>query len=131
MWFNNNRMSNRNILLLGAIFMALAVLLGAFGAHALKNSLPPEMLAVYKTGVEYQFYHAMGLLIIGLLGFHLDSKWLRRSGLLLTLGILLFSGSLYVLALTGIKVIGAITPIGGVSFVFGWIFLAVAVWKRT
>jgi uncharacterized membrane protein YgdD (TMEM256/DUF423 family) len=123
-------MSNRNILAAGTIFMALAVLLGAFGAHALKNSLAPEMLTVYKTGVEYQFYHAIGLLIIGLIGFHIDSKWLKRSGLLLTLGILLFSGSLYVLALTGIKVIGAITPIGGVSFVLGWIFLAVAVWKR-
>jgi len=124
-------MNNRNILLLGAIFMALAVLLGAFGAHALKTRLSPEMLAVYKTGVEYQFYHAIGLLIIGLIGFHIDSKWLRRSGLLLTVGILLFSGSLYVLALTGIKMIGAITPIGGVSFVLGWVFLAVVVWKRT
>ncbi len=124
-------MNNRNILLLGAIFMALAVLLGAFGAHALKDSLAPEMLAVYKTGVEYQFYHALGLLLIGSIGFHIDSKWLRRSGLFLVLGILLFSGSLYILALTGIKVIGAITPIGGVSFVAGWIFLAMVVWKRT
>jgi uncharacterized membrane protein YgdD (TMEM256/DUF423 family) len=123
-------MNNRNVLFLGAIFMALAVLLGAFGAHALKNSLAPEMLAVYRTGVEYQFYHSLGLLIIGLIGFHLDSKWLRRSGLLLTVGILLFSGSLYSLALTGIKVIGAITPIGGVSFVAGWICLAMAVWKK-
>jgi uncharacterized membrane protein YgdD (TMEM256/DUF423 family) len=124
-------MNNRNVLFLGAIFMALAVLLGAFGAHALKNSLSPEMLAVYKTGIEYQFYHALGLLLIGLIGFHLDSKWLRRSGILLTAGILLFSGSLYVLALTGIKVIGAITPIGGVSFVSGWVCLAIAVWKRS
>jgi uncharacterized membrane protein YgdD (TMEM256/DUF423 family) len=132
MWFKNIiRMNNRNILLLGAIFMALAVLLGAFGAHALKDSLAPEMLAVYKTGVEYQFYHALGLLLIGSIGFHIDSKWLRRSGLFLVLGILLFSGSLYILALTGIKVIGAITPIGGVSFVAGWIFLAMVVWKRT
>jgi uncharacterized membrane protein YgdD (TMEM256/DUF423 family) len=96
-------MNNRNILLSGAIFMALAVLLGAFGAHALKNSLPAEMLAVYNTGVEYQFYHALGLLLIGLTGFHLDSKWLRGSGLLLIMGILLFSGSLCVLALTGKK----------------------------
>jgi uncharacterized membrane protein YgdD (TMEM256/DUF423 family) len=123
-------MNNRNILFLGAIIMALAVLLGAFGAHALKSSLSPEMLAIYKTGVEYQFYHAMGLLVIGLTGFHSDSKWLRRSGLLLAVGILLFSGSLYIIALTGIKVIGAITPIGGVSFVAGWICLAIAVWKR-
>jgi uncharacterized membrane protein YgdD (TMEM256/DUF423 family) len=123
-------MKNKTILLAGAVFMALAVLLGAFGAHALKNSLTPEMLAVYKTGVEYQFYHALGLLLIGLTGFHIDSKWLRRSGLLLTLGILLFSGSLYILALTGIKVIGAITPIGGVAFVLGWVFLAIACLKH-
>jgi uncharacterized membrane protein YgdD (TMEM256/DUF423 family) len=123
-------MSNRNILAVGAIFMALAVLLGAFGAHALKPSLSPEMLAVYKTGVEYQFYHALGLLIIGLIGFHIDSKWLRRSGLLLTIGILIFSGSLYVLSLTGIKVIGAITPIGGVSFVAGWICLSIGILKH-
>jgi uncharacterized membrane protein YgdD (TMEM256/DUF423 family) len=124
------KMKNKTILLAGAVFMALAVLLGAFGAHALKNSLTPEMLAVYKTGVEYQFYHALGLLLIGLTGFHIDSKWLRRSGLLLTLGILLFSGSLYILALTGIKVIGAITPIGGVAFVLGWVFLAIACLKH-
>jgi uncharacterized membrane protein YgdD (TMEM256/DUF423 family) len=123
-------MSNRNILAVGAIFMALDVLLGAFGAHALKTSLSPEMLAVYKTGVEYQFYHALGLLIIGLIGFHIDSKWLRRSGLLLTIGILIFSGSLYVLSLTGIKVIGAITPIGGVSFVAGWICLSIGILKH-
>jgi uncharacterized membrane protein YgdD (TMEM256/DUF423 family) len=123
-------MNNRNALFLGAIFMALAVLLGAFGAHALKNSLAPEMLVVYKTGIEYQFYHSLGLLLIGSVGFHIDSKWLRRSGLFLVLGILLFSGSLYVLVLTGIKVIGAITPIGGVSFVAGWVCLAIAVWKR-
>jgi len=70
------------------------------------------------------------LLLIGLTGFHIDSKWLRRSGLLLTLGILLFSGSLYILALTGIKVIGAITPIGGVAFVLGWVFLAIACLKH-
>jgi uncharacterized membrane protein YgdD (TMEM256/DUF423 family) len=88
------------------------------------------MLAVYKTGVEYQFYHALGLLIIGLIGFHIDSKWLRRSGLLLTIGILIFSGSLYVLSLTGIKVIGAITPIGGVSFVAGWICLSIGILKH-
>lgn len=123
-------MNNRNILLSGAIFMALAVMLGAFGAHALKTQLSPEMMQVYKTGVEYQFYHALGLLLIGLIGFQIESKWLRWSGLLIITGIVLFSGSLYVLSLTGIKMIGAITPVGGLSFVAGWIFLAFAVWKR-
>ncbi|MDP3180280.1 MAG: DUF423 domain-containing protein [Bacteroidota bacterium] len=107
--------------------MALAVLLGAFGAHALKKVLSPDMLAVYKTGIEYQFYHSLGLLLIGLIGFQIDSKWLRWSGILLIAGIILFSGSLYALSISGIKVLGAITPIGGLSFVAGWICLAIAV----
>jgi len=123
-------MNNRNILVAGAIFMALGVLLGAFGAHALKAILTPEMLASYKTGVEYQFYHALGLLIIGLIGFQVKSKYIQWSGLFITIGIILFSGSLYVLTLSGIKAIGAITPVGGLSFVAGWIFLAIAIIKR-
>lgn len=120
-------MKNKRILVIGASFMALAVLLGAFGAHALKKVLSPDMLAVYKTGVEYQFYHSLGLLLIGLIGFQIDSKWLRWSGILLIAGIILFSGSLYALSISGIKVLGAITPIGGLSFVAGWICLAIAV----
>lgn len=123
-------MKNQTILISGAVFMALGVLLGAFGAHALKTILSPEMLAVYKTGVEYQFYHALGLLLIGMIGFQIKSKYLRWSGLFITIGIILFSGSLYVLTLSGIKAIGAITPIGGLSFVAGWIFLAIAIIKR-
>lgn len=110
--------------------MALGVLLGAFGAHALKSQLSPEMLQVYKTGVEYQFYHALGLLIIGLIGFHINSKWVSWSGILFIAGIILFSGSLYSLSISEIKILGAITPIGGLSFVAGWICLAVALWKR-
>ena len=123
-------MKNRTILLAGAVFMALAVLLGAFGAHALKKVLSPDMLAIYKTGVEYQFYHALGLLLIGVIGFHIRSKYLRWAGLFTSIGIIIFSGSLYVLTLSGIKALGAITPIGGLSFVVGWIFLAIAIWKR-
>lgn len=124
-------MKNRNILLAGAVFMALGVLLGAFGAHALKKSLSPEMLEVYKTGVEYQFYHALGLLLIGLIGFRIESKWLRWSGIALVAGIILFSGSLYALSISGTKVLGAITPIGGLSFVVGWIFLVIGILKKT
>ena len=123
-------MKNRTILLAGAIFMALAVLLGAFGAHALKKVLSPDMLAIYKTGVEYQFYHALGLLLIGVIGFHIRSRYLQWAGLFISIGIIIFSGSLYVLTLSGIKALGAITPIGGLSFVVGWIFLAIAIWKR-
>jgi len=124
-------MKNRNTLFLGAIFMALTVLFGAFGAHALKKVLSPDMLAVYKTGVEYQFYHSLGLLLIGSIGFQIDSKWLRWSGILLVAGIILFSGSLYALSISGIKILGAITPVGGLSFVAGWVCLALAVWKKT
>lgn len=123
-------MKNRNILLAGAVFMALAVLLGAFGAHALKKILSPEMLTIYHTGVEYQFYHALGLLIIGVIGFQIKSKLIGWAGILLTAGIILFSGSLYVLAFSGIKGLGAITPIGGISFVAGWIVLAIGIVKH-
>jgi len=101
----------KNLLIIGAVLMALAVLLGAFGAHALKKSLSPDMLAVYTTGVEYQFYHALGLLLIGLIGYHHQSKWLNWSGTVIVVGVILFSGSLYVLAITGIKALGAITPL--------------------
>ena len=123
-------MKNRNILLAGAVFMALAVSLGAFGAHALKKILSPEMLTIYHTGVEYQFYHALGLLIVGVIGFQIKSKLIGWAGILLTAGIILFSGSLYVLALSGIKGLGAITPIGGISFVAGWIILAIGIVKH-
>lgn len=123
-------MNNQKTVLSGAVFMALGVLLGAFGAHALKAQLSPELLQVYKTGVEYQFYHALGLLLIGTIGFRIDSKWLRWSAILLIAGILLFSGSLYALALSGIKSLGAITPIGGLSFVAGWVCLVVGVAKH-
>jgi len=111
--------------------MALCVLLGAFGAHALKQILSPEMLAVYTTAVEYQFYHSLGLLLIGSIGYHVKSKWLNWSGVLLLTGIVLFSGSLYALSITGVKALGAITPIGGLAFVAGWICLAVGVVKNT
>jgi len=107
--------------------MALAVILGAFGAHALKSQLSVEMLQVYKTGVEYQFYHSMGLLLIGLIGIQIDSKWIRWSGILIIAGIILFSGSLYALSISGIKILGAITPFGGISMVAGWICLAIGI----
>ena len=123
-------MNNRKVLWTGAIFMALGVILGAFGAHALKTRLSPEMMQVYKTGVEYQFYHALGLLLIGLIGFQVKSKYLNWSGILIGIGIILFSGSLYVLSITGIKIIGAITPFGGLSFVAGWVFLAIGLLKN-
>lgn len=111
----------------GAALMLLAVMLGAFGAHALKARLTPEMLAVYQTGVQYHLIHALGLMVVGLLrNMQPESGALKASALLMTLGIVLFSGSLYALALSGISILGAITPIGGVCFMAAW---GLVVWQ--
>ena len=120
----------KTILLSASILLALAVAIGAFGAHGLKAHLSTEMLQTYKTGVEYHFYHALGLLLIGILSISFPSGLLNWSAILLTIGIILFSGSLYVLAITGIKWLGAITPFGGLSFIAGWVLLFVAVLKK-
>ncbi len=117
-------------LAIGAIAMLAAVGLGAFGAHALKTRIAAELLAVYHTGVEYHFYHALGLLAVGVAALRMpESKYLRASGWLMISGILLFSGSLYALALTGIRALGAITPFGGVAFLLAWALFAIAVLK--
>ncbi len=121
---------NRTILMTAAALLALAVILGAFGAHALKEKISAEYLQVYRTGVEYHFYHALGLLLVGILSLHMPSSMLNTSAILLSVGILLFSGSLYVLAVTGIRWLGAITPLGGLSFIAGWIMLFLAVWRK-
>jgi len=113
-----------------SLLLALAVGVGAFGAHGLKSHVSAEMLQTWKTGVEYHFYHALGLLLIGILSFTIPSEYLKWSAILLVAGIVLFSGSLYALTLTGIKTLGVVTPIGGLSFIAGWILLFVAVWKN-
>lgn len=113
-----------------SVFLALAVALGAFGAHGLKSQLSTEMLQTFKTGVDYHFYHALGLLLIGILAVSFPSDLIKWSAILLTAGIILFSGSLYALAITGIKWLGAITPLGGLSFIAGWVLLFLAIWKR-
>lgn len=111
----------------GCIAALLAVALGAFGAHALKTRIAPELLSVYHTGVEYHFYHALGLILVGLAASQLsDSIWLRGAGWAMLAGILLFSGSLYLLALTGLRWLGAITPFGGVAFLAAWGLFAAA-----
>jgi uncharacterized membrane protein YgdD (TMEM256/DUF423 family) len=114
---------------IGSISGALAVMIGAFGAHGLKDKLCDQMLTVYKTGVEYHFYHTLALLGIGLLSLHYKSALLTASGWVMVAGILIFSGSLYALSISGIKILGAITPIGGLCFIMGWILLALAVIK--
>ena len=117
-------------LILGAAAGSLGVAFGAFGAHALRERLAPEMLAIYQTAVQYHFWHALGLVAIGLAAAHLpESMPLKWAGALMLAGIFLFSGSLYALALTGVRALGAITPIGGVAFIAAWIAFAWAVWK--
>lgn len=113
---------------LGSLNAFLAVALGAFGAHALKTRLTASnMLDVYQTGVHYHLIHALGLLAIALLSDKLGAgSLLSASGWALFIGIVLFSGSLYVLSLTGIKPLGAITPFGGIAFLAGWVMLALA-----
>lgn len=110
-----------------AILGAIGVGLGAFGAHALKAQLSPEMLAVFETGAKYQMYHVMALVVVGLLATRIDSLAMKIAASGFFLGILLFSGSLYALALTGNRALGMITPIGGVFFIVGWLALAAAV----
>ncbi|HUC94280.1 MAG TPA: DUF423 domain-containing protein [Paenibacillus sp.] len=115
----------------GALYAALAVALGAFGAHALDGRLTGDMLQVYETGVRYQMYHALGLLAVGLLAERAaGDRRLAWAGRLLHAGIWLFSGSLYVLSLTGVTILGAVTPLGGVAFIAGWLLIAAACWPK-
>ena len=120
--------SAKTFLLLGSLAMMFAVGLGAFGAHGLKDKLPADMLAAYRTGIEYHFYHALGLLALGLIAARLPASVLVKwSGWLMAAGIVLFSGSLYLLALTGTRWLGAITPIGGAAWIIAWALLAAAI----
>ncbi|MBK9131396.1 MAG: DUF423 domain-containing protein [Gammaproteobacteria bacterium] len=115
----------RALLAAGALAAALAVIMGAFGAHALKGRLGMELGAVYRTAVDYHFYHALGLLAAGLLAARLpEARILRWAGVLLGAGIVLFSGSLYLLSLGGPGWLGAVTPFGGLAFIGGWVLLA-------
>lgn len=113
---------------IAAIFGALAVALGAFAAHALKHTLTPESLAVLQTAVRYQFIHALALLLVAVLGVQRPSRILHYSALFFSLGILLFSGSLYALVLSPLKP-GVLTPVGGSLLIIGWLSLAYSAWR--
>jgi len=110
----------------GALMAGLAVAAGAFGAHALKARLSPDLLQVFETGVRYQMYHALGLLALAVASDRWPESNFSLVGWLMVAGIVLFSGSLYALCLTGIRTLGAITPLGGLCFLAGW---AVMAWK--
>ncbi len=115
---------------MGSIIMALSVAIGAFGAHGLEGRLTERMMKNFQTGVQYHMIHGIGLLVVGLVALKLtSSSMLNGAGWSFLIGIILFSGSLYVMALTGVTKLGAITPIGGLAFIIGWVLLAVAVMR--
>ena len=123
-------MNARIAICTAAVFLFAAVALGAFGAHALKAKLSPELMVTYQTAVQYHFWHALGLLAAGVLLLHRpDSGALVVAAWLLITGLVLFCGSLYALALTGVRTWGAVAPVGGVAFLAAWAALAWAAWR--
>ena len=119
----------RFFIIIGAFFAMSSVILGAFAAHGLKQMLSSGQIAVFQTGVTYQMYHALALLGVSALVSHIEPHWIKRAGGLFITGIVFFSGSLYLLALTGMKIWGPITPIGGLLFIAGWFAVIVGAIK--
>ncbi|HEX4883741.1 MAG TPA: DUF423 domain-containing protein [Casimicrobiaceae bacterium] len=122
-------MTARTALVLAALLLFVAVALGAFGAHALKARLAPDLQAVWQTAVQYHAWHALALLGAGLLMLVRPDAAAGLAAWLFVAGIVLFSGSLYALALTGVRGLGAVTPVGGVAFLAGWLAFAWAAWR--
>ena len=124
-------MTSRSFLVSGLFLLLLAVALGAFGAHALKAVLSDQQLQVWRTANDYQFYHALGLVGLGIWAQSQPSSgWITLCGYSLLLGVVLFSGSLYVMLLSGMSALGMITPLGGVLFMLGWLCWLVAVFRQ-
>ncbi|HEV8505589.1 MAG TPA: DUF423 domain-containing protein [Chitinophagaceae bacterium] len=127
---------HKTFLSLGALFGGIAVALGAFGAHGLKKIVATDVVSVFQTGVQYQMYHTLALLVVAIVFERLPNKWIKWSGYLFAFGILLFSGSLYLI--TAFKAdersipafIGAITPVGGLLFILGWLSFLIGLFKR-
>jgi uncharacterized membrane protein YgdD (TMEM256/DUF423 family) len=120
---------DRAFFIMGAVLAALGVAAGAFGAHALRGRLTPDLLNVFETGVRYQLIHALGLLAVAWASARWPGRATNMAGWLFLAGIVLFSGSLYALSMSGVRALGAITPLGGVAFIAGWIALAWGVWR--
>ena len=126
-------MRRPTLLLIASVSGFISVTLGAFGAHILKAILAPDLLQIFQTGVQYQFYHSLVLLALAFAPEQFSVTWLSWAGRAFTFGILIFSGSLYLLALTGERILGAVTPIGGVGFLCGWgllIYAAIHAYRR-
>jgi len=122
-------MTPRAVTVVGALLGFLGVAFGAFGAHGLKARVSPEMLEIFKTGAHYQLVHAVVLLVLGALAPRLEPSCARWAGILFTAGVLVFSGSLYALVFSGNRQLGAITPLGGVLLLSGWLTLAFGAWR--
>lgn len=122
--------SGRWLIATGAVFAGIGVAAGAFGAHGLRSLLAPDMLAVYETAVRYQMYHAFGLIVAGIVAHFHPSRLLRMAGWMFVLGILIFSGSLFLLILANIRWLGALTPVGGLCFIAGWVLLTAGVIRQ-
>ncbi|MDH3064564.1 DUF423 domain-containing protein [Achromobacter insolitus] len=122
-------MTDRQMTILAALNLMVAVGAGAFGAHGLKRMLTPELLSVWQTGVLYHLVHALGLFVVALLGARYGSPLLSAAGTVMFAGIVLFSGSLYLLSLTGTHWLGAVTPFGGVAFLASWGMVALAAYR--
>lgn len=122
-------MTERLLVIIGALILMTGVGAGAFGAHALKRLLSPEMLAIWQTAVLYQLIHGLGLLAIAALSTRYNTPAMSYAGVFMLAGVLIFSGSLYVLVLSNIRWLGAITPIGGACFIVSWALLAWAAWR--
>ncbi|MBC8065476.1 MAG: DUF423 domain-containing protein [Chlorobia bacterium] len=118
--------AGRNFLILGSVLAMLSVVLGAFGTHALRDKLTARAMEIFQTGIQYQSFHSLALILAaGLLYFRPDLRRLKGTCSLFSLGVLIFSGSLYTLSITGVKWLGAITPVGGACFLAGWVTLLV------
>lgn len=128
---NEINITAKAFLLLGSINAMLAVVFGAFGAHALRSRIDEYLLKVFHTGVEYHFYHALGLILIGIIALNIPSNaWMKSAGWMMFAGIILFSGSLYLLSILNLRWLGMITPIGGLLFILSWLCLTIAIFKN-
>ncbi len=122
----------KTFLILGGFNAALAVLFGAFGAHALKARLPADMFVIYQTGIHYHLFHSLGLIAVGLVAMQIPaSAYLKAAGWLMLAGVILFCGSLYILSLSGQRWLGMVTPFGGISFILSWALFVISVLKAS
>ncbi|KTD01301.1 DUF423 domain-containing protein [Fluoribacter gormanii] len=119
----------KHFIAIGALSAMVATILGAFAAHGLKAQLSDYQMHIFQTGVFYQFTHSLTLLFVGVILWHINNRLIRISGWLFFIGILLFSGSLYLMSVLNVKAIGIVTPIGGTCFIFGWILLVLGIYK--